>query len=204
VGGEIQDSACAVSVTNTSGGGTDGLHLFGTSAEAYTDAALCSKPSTGGVYGVDWTGGRFESDTGVVADIAPVAPGTTKQFYIIAPNIGGSQGAATDSTHAITWLYCGITTGYGITDAFTTWHTIGVTGVNQPGSTGNGNLAGQVILTGGAHTVTFNPAFTSTPACTATDTNGPQAVQASSSPGSLSLIGASGHTVPYICMGNPN
>jgi hypothetical protein len=87
------------------------VHLFGTSAETYADAALCIKPSTGSVFAVVWEGGRFESATGEVADIAPTGTGTVAQVYIIGPNIEGAQGTFSDSTHAITWLYSGRTPG---------------------------------------------------------------------------------------------
>ena len=194
-GGEIQNTACAVSVTNTSGTGTDGLHLFGTSAETYTDAALCSKPSTGGVYGVDWTGGRFESSAGVVADITPSGGATTKQFYIIAPNINGSQGTFTDSTHAITWLY----SGPGFPGAATT-----LGGINQPVSSGSGNLAGTVNLSGGSGSVTFNPAYLSAPACVASDGTGKNPVQVSTTSTTLTLAGTGTDTISYVCIGNPN
>jgi hypothetical protein len=195
VGGEIQNTTCAVSVTNTSGSGTDGLHLFGTSAETYTDAALCSKPSTGGVYGVDWTGGRFESSNGVVADITPTGTGTTKQFYIIAPNINGSQGTFNDSTHAITWLY----SGPGFPGAATT-----IGGINQPVSSGSGNLAGVVSLSGGSASVTFNPAYLSAPACVASDGTGKNPGEVSTTSTTLTLAGTGSDSVSYICIGNPN
>lgn len=193
-GGEIQKSACSVSVTNTSGLGTDGIHLFGTSAETFTDAALCSKPTTGGVYAVDWTGGRFESTTGVVADIAPNG-GTTKQFYIIAPNINSVPGTYTDPTHAITWLY----SGPGFPGAATT-----LGGINQPVSSGSGNLAGTVTLSGGSASVTFNPAFLSAPACVASDGTGKNPVQVSTTTTTLTLAGTGADSVSYVCIGNPN
>jgi hypothetical protein len=185
-GGAISKAGCAVSVTNTSGTGTDGLHIFGTDAEGYTDAALCSKPSTGGVYGVDWTGGRFESNTGVIADVAPTGTGSVAQFYIIAPNINGNQGSFTDSTHAVTWLYAGKTSGIPI--------------FGRSGS----NWSGTLTLSGTSGGVTFAPSFVNSPVCTANDQTGVHAVQVSASNTTVTLTGTSGDTIAYSCVGNPN
>jgi hypothetical protein len=200
--GEIQSTVCAVNVSNTTGGGTNGIQIFGTSAETYTDAALCSKPTTGGVDGVSWVGARFESATGNVADIAPNG-GSTAEFYIISPNIAGNQGAAIDSTHAITWLYSGgAARGYGLANTLTTSKTIGIGGLNQ--FSANGNLAGTGTLSGGTYTLTFNPAFTSAPVCVASDTTLASAVKVSTTSTALTVTGTASHVIAYICAGNPN
>jgi len=206
-GSELQSSACGINVDNTtaSPGGTDGVHLFGTSAETYSDAALCIKPTTGTVYGVVWSGGRFESSTGSVIDIAPSEGATASQVYMIGPNIDSGQNPPVDAGHATTWLYSGGTAsaaGYKLPDALTTSHTIGVGGLNQISA--NGNLAGSVALSGGAATVTFSPSFQSAPVCTASDTSGAHVVQASTTASGLSLTGTGTDVVAYICVGNPN
>lgn len=200
-GGIISSTTCAVSITNTSGSGTDGLHIFGTSAEVYSDAALCSKPSTGSVYDVDWTGGRWESTTGTGVDITPTGSGAVSRFYILGVNMNSNAGFATnDPQHAVTWLYSG--NGSGATDlpdTFSTVHTVGVGGLNQV--TGS-NLAGTATLP--TQPSAFNPNFKHPPICTATDTSGKNAVQASATTSQLTLAGTSGDTIAYICIGNPN
>lgn len=201
-GGELQSSGCALSVDNTTSdpGGTDGVHLYGTSAEAYSDAALCIKPSTGTVYGVIWSGGRFESSTGAVTDVAPTGGATVSQIYMIAPNLNGPQSGPSTTDKTTTWLFSG--GGYNLPDALRTTHTVGVGGLNQISA--NGNLAGTVTLSAGTKTVSFSPAFTSAPACTATDTSGANAVRASATTSALSLTGTGTDVIAYICVGNPN
>lgn len=189
-GGKIQGGSCAVNA-----GYVNGLHLFGTGAEGYSDAAICSKPASGGsVYGVDWTGGRFEATGGVlIADVVP-AGGTVSQFYITAPNINDTQGY-NDPQHVISWLYGG--PGFGGAPAI-------FGGINQPVSSGSGNLAGIVTLSGTTATVTFTPSFLANPACVATDRTGLNVVQVSSSTTTLTITGTSGHQIAYVCIGNPN
>ncbi len=206
-GGELQSSSCGINVDNTTSnpGGTDGVHLYGTSAEAYSDAALCIEPTMGTVYGVVWSGGRFESTTGSVIDITPSGGATVSQVYMIGPNIDSGQNPPVDAGHATTWLYSGGSAsagGYNLPDALTTSHTIGVGGLNQISA--NGNLAGRVSLSGGTATVTFSPSFNSAPVCTATDTSGGHVVQASTTASGLSLTGTGTDVVAYICAGNPN
>jgi hypothetical protein len=206
-GSELQSSTCALNVDSTSStnpSGTDGVHLFGTSAEAYTDAALCIKPSAGTVYNVIWSGGRFESSTGSVTDVTP-SGGTAKEVYMIGPNIDSGQNPPVDAGHAITWLFSGGTasaSGYKLPDAITTSHTIGIGGVNQLSA--NGNLAGSVPLSSGSKMVPFSPGFASAPACTATDTSAANPVRASATASALTLTGTGSDTVAYICVGNPN
>lgn len=69
------------------------------------------------------------------------------------------------------------------------------------GSTSSTNLAGNVTLSAGSGTFTFNPIFTVTPICVATDTIALNPVKVSASVTTLTITGTGTDVINWICIG---